>query len=139
MHALDHMPPTHLYNVTFERGTRVIYGDRSHFYISGTASIDEKGNVAHPGDVRAQTRRMVENVDVLLRNHGGSIGDMKVAIIYLRNSADASAVESELEKLIPSTLPRIVLTAPVCRPGWLVEMEGIAVNNLGDRKFKSFE
>ena len=50
----------------FERGTSVEYGDRRHLFISGTASIDHRGEVVHVGDVREQTRRMWENVEKLL-------------------------------------------------------------------------
>lgn len=139
MNALDYMPPTIVYNVTFERGTKVNYGDRSHYYVSGTASIDADGNVMHPGDVRMQTRRMVEVVDALLKNHGGSFKDMKIASVYLRDGADADIVEEELKTLFPDTLPRIVVVGPVCRPGWLIEMEGIAVNRQCKPEYPVFE
>ena len=56
LHALSHLSPTALYGVTFERGTSVEYGDRRHLFISGTASIDHRGEVVHVGDVREQTR-----------------------------------------------------------------------------------
>jgi len=49
--------PTMDYNVTFERGTRVAYCDRAHSFISGTASIDNAGQVVHQGDVMAQLER----------------------------------------------------------------------------------
>ena len=38
------------YNVTFERGTRICYADRAHYFISGTASIDNQGNTLYPGN-----------------------------------------------------------------------------------------
>ena len=56
LHALSHLSPTALYGVTFERGTSVEYGDRRHLFISGTASIDHRGEVVHVGDVREQNR-----------------------------------------------------------------------------------
>ena len=138
MHAPDHMPPTDLYNVTFERGTRMVYGDRSHYYISGTASIDAQGNVMHPGNVRDQTRRMVENVRALLENHDSRLDDLKIASVYLRDYADANIVAEEIHALFPPALPRIIVSAPVCRPGWLIEMEGIAVNSKGNETYKPF-
>jgi enamine deaminase RidA (YjgF/YER057c/UK114 family) len=49
MEALSHLSPTILYGVTFERGLRVRFGDRSHLHISGTASIDLNGDVLHAG------------------------------------------------------------------------------------------
>ena len=50
MDAPGFMGPTHTYGVTFERGSRIRFGDRSHLHISGTASIDEKGNIVKKED-----------------------------------------------------------------------------------------
>ncbi len=138
LQALDHLPPTHVYGVTFERGVRIIYGDRSHYYISGTASIDRKGEIVHPGDVVRQAERLVENVGALLENHGACLNDLAQAVVYLRDPADRAAVAAVLaERLSPATA-RIMVRGPVCRPGWLVEMDGIAVNKAGNPAFREF-
>ncbi|MFN2115781.1 MAG: sugar phosphate nucleotidyltransferase, partial [Anaerolineae bacterium] len=50
------------YGVTFERGIRIRFGDRSHLHISGTASIDKCGEIVHPGDILKQTERTVANI-----------------------------------------------------------------------------
>lgn len=55
--ALENLAPTIKYGVTFERGILVRFGDRSHLYISGTASIDKNGKVLHISDVKRQTQR----------------------------------------------------------------------------------
>jgi len=138
MSALDCMPPTHVYGVTFERGCRMIYGDRSHFFISGTASIDSKGEIVHPGDVRLQAGRMVRNVSALLENHDARLEDLKMATVYLRDRTDAPQVADELARLLPENLPVIMVQAPVCRPGWLVEMEAFGVNASGNPEYPVF-
>ena len=58
-HAGEILSPTVLYRGTFEQGTRLVPGDRSLCFISGTASIDSKGQVVHPFDVTKQTERLV--------------------------------------------------------------------------------
>ena len=65
LYARTHLNPTYEYGVSFERGTYIDYGDRRHVFISGTASINNKGEVVFPGDIRKQTLRMWENVEVL--------------------------------------------------------------------------
>ena len=45
LYAPTHLNPTYEYGVTFERGTAVTYGDRKQIFISGTASIDNKGEI----------------------------------------------------------------------------------------------
>ena len=128
LYALENLSPTAIYGVSFERGTRMIWGDRSHFYISGTASIDKEGNVLYLGDVRLQTRRLLENVRALLAEGGAEMGDIKWATLYLRDKCDAKiALEEIVRAGISADIPLVVLKAPVCRPTWLVEMECVAV------------
>ena len=138
MSALDHLNPTHQYGVTFERATRLTFGDRSRYYVSGTASIDKNGQIVHPGDVGRQAERMMENVNALLSNYDASLADLQLAVVYLRDPADAAIVEEILSKRLPADLPRIMVNGAVCRPGWLVEMEGVAVNGKGDATFSPF-
>lgn len=114
------------YNVTFERGTKVAYADRSHFYISGTASIDRKGNILYPGDALKQLKRTVGNISALLRSGGGCLDDLMYLIVYLRRPADFPRLKDYLRKKFPG-LPLVAVRGAVCRPGWLVEAEGVAV------------
>ena len=139
MQALTHLSPTHRYGVTFERGTRIIYGDRSHYYISGTASIDSEGRIVYPGDSVRQAERLVDNVEALLENHGGKLTDLKQATVYLRDPADTRAVETVLECRLAPWTARIMVKGAVCRPGWLVEMDAIAVNENGNNIFRHLE
>lgn len=126
LHAYDHLSPTADYGVTFERGTAVQFSDRIHIYISGTASIDSKGQVLYPGDVRKQTFRMLENIAALLAEAGAGLEDAAVATVYLRDMADYLTVKEIIESELPR-LNAVYVLAPVCRPAWLVEMECIAI------------
>ena len=139
LQAPGHLSPTHVYGVTFERGTRIVYGDRSHFYISGTASIDREGKIVHPRDVRRQTERLVDNVEALLAGRGAVLADLKQAVVYLRDPTDRETVEAVLARRLSPDTARIMVRGAVCRPGWLVEMDGIAVNAGGDSRFERFE
>ena len=134
--APNHLSPTALYGVAFERGSRIAFGDRTHCYISGTASIDRDGKVMYPGNVRAQAGRMIENVSVLLESGGSSLADLRQATVYLRDGADAEIVRGELLRNgVPEDLPLVMVTGRVCRPAWLVEMEAIAISPIGDDRF----
>jgi enamine deaminase RidA (YjgF/YER057c/UK114 family) len=117
--------PTADYEVTFERGTRIAYADRAHHFISGTASIDASGKVVHPGDVMRQLDRALENVESLLRSGGATLDDMTHLIVYLRDPSDYPRIEAALADRFPD-IPRLILRGAVCRPEWLVEIEGIA-------------
>ncbi|MBN2036161.1 MAG: hypothetical protein JW768_05405 [Chitinispirillaceae bacterium] len=125
--ALDHLSPAIRYGVTFERGLRVQFGDRSHLHISGTASIDHKGEVLYHGDAEKQTERTIENVTSLLQKHNAVLRDMVFLIVYIRNFHDRTAVEQVLRIHGLFNTPLIFTQAAVCRPSWLVEIEGLAI------------
>jgi enamine deaminase RidA (YjgF/YER057c/UK114 family) len=123
--ALDHLNPTHEYGVAFERGVRVTLPQKYEYFISGTASIDCHGEVINVGNVTKQAERLLENIGALLADGGATMDDVKYFIIYLRDLADASAIDAYMQQAYPQ-VPRIITHAKVCRPAWLVEMECIA-------------
>ena len=137
LYAPTHLNPTYEYGVSFERGTRVDYGDRRQVFISGTASIDNKGNILHVGDIRRQTERMWENVDALLSEAECGFEDVGQMIVYLRDVADYAVVNEMFEKRFPG-IPRVIVHAPVCRPGWLIEMEGMATKEVKNEDYPCY-
>ncbi|MDR3093435.1 MAG: hypothetical protein LBU62_02180 [Bacteroidales bacterium] len=126
LRALSHLSPTCIYGVTFERGTAIDYGDRRHIYISGTASIDHHGAILHPEDVEKQTERVFENIQALLSEATATMQDVCHLIVYLRDSADYATVQQYIDSRYPD-IPRVMVWAPVCRQGWLIEIECMAI------------
>jgi len=126
LYAKSHLNSTIEYGVTFERGTVVDYADRSHLFISGTASINNRGEVVHTGDIVAQTERMWENVETLLAEGGATFEDVAHMIVYLRDIADYEMVREKYARRFPE-VPCLFTLAPVCRPAWLIEMECMAI------------
>jgi len=138
MQALSHLCSTMDYGVTFERGIEVVYGDRRHFHISGTASISPNGQILHEGDVIRQTARTVENMTALLANHGAALEDMAYLIVYIRDSSDDKHVRNTLSLLLPPHLPYLLVEGHVCRPGWLIEIEGLGISGRGESAFPPY-
>ena len=93
--------------------------------------LNNRGEVLYGGDVRRQTERMWENVEALLKEADCGFGDVGHIIVYLRDIADYAVVKEMFDKRFPD-IPRVVTLAPVCRPGWLVEMECMAVKKISD-------
>ena len=137
LYALSHLNRTIEYGVTFERGTLMQYGDRNHVYISGTASINNKGEVVHVGDIVNQTYRMWENVETLLKEGGMTYDDVMQIVVYLRDCADYEIVQKMFEEKF-SNIPYVITLAPVCRPTWLIEMECVAVKKAENTQFRDF-
>lgn len=126
LYALDHLNRTSEYGVRFERATRVDFDGRRKVFVSGTASIDRAGNILYPGDVCRQVERMWQNVEALLAEADCTFDHIVEATVYLRDPADYAAVSRLFASRMPHT-PLAIVLAPVCRPGWLVEMECTAV------------
>ena len=137
LHAYSNLNPTHEYGVTFERGTSIRYGDRQHIFISGTASINNRGQIVHPFQLDKQTDRTMENIRALLAEANAGFLDVTHLLIYLRDIADYENTEIYFEKNYPE-IPRVILLAPVCRPGWLIEVECVAIKEITDNRFKEF-
>jgi len=118
--------------VAFSRGMRVELGDCVMLFISGTASVDDRGESIHPGDIKAQTRRTFENIAALLASEGADWHDIMRTTCYLADfrhyddfneMRNAFYEEQRLEPLPASTC----IEARICRPELLVEIEAIAV------------
>lgn len=137
LYAPTHLNPTYEYGVSFERGTYIDYGDRRHVLISGTASINNRGEIMYPGDIRKQTERMWENVETLLAEAECTFEHVGHLIVYLRDIADYTVVREMFEERFPD-IPKVYLQAPVCRPGWLVEMECMAVKSIHNEAYKPY-
>jgi enamine deaminase RidA (YjgF/YER057c/UK114 family) len=96
--------------------------------VSGTASIVGHETV-HAGDVAAQTRETLANIDALLdeanRVLGAacySLGALKFKV-YVRQPADLRAIEGALTSVMRPVTPILYLHADICREDLLVEIE----------------
>lgn len=137
LQGLSHLNPTIEYGVTFERATAVDYADRRHIYVSGTASIDNKGQIVHPLCIEKQIERTFENIHVLLAEAQAAMTDIAQMIVYLRDTADYQLVNEYISIHYPQT-PKVIVWAPVCRPGWLIEIECIAIKAIKNNRFEPF-
>jgi enamine deaminase RidA (YjgF/YER057c/UK114 family) len=115
------------YGSDFARGMRVVETNKIALHVSGTASIDEVGRTAHPGDFEAQAERMLVNVAALLEGQGATFGDVVSAITYLKHPEDAERLRQKLRKAGFEGFPNALVVAPICRPELLCEVEALAV------------
>ena len=137
LYAPTHLNRTSDYGVSFERGTRVDYQDRRHVFISGTASINNKGEIKYPKNIVKQTERMWENVETLLAEAECTYDDVCYMVVYLRDTSDYQLVHKMYETRFHGK-PYVIVHAPVCRSGWLVEMECMAIRKVDNPSFKAF-
>jgi chorismate lyase / 3-hydroxybenzoate synthase len=120
---------------SFSRAALAQTGDgRLGLFVSGTASIVGHESV-HPGDVRAQVRETVANLQAVLDNASSrcsvrwSLRDVH-GVVYVRHAQDHAAVADGLARTAPE-LGRgdsdwVFLHADICRRELDVEIEGHA-------------
>ncbi len=121
------------YGSAFSRGLRLELGKYTLLYISGTASVDEIGDTAHLGDIRAQCWRTYRNITTLLETEGATWQDVVKTTCYLRDIErdydefnDVRTTFFKWQGLNP--LPASVgIQARLCREDLLVEIEAIVV------------
>jgi len=115
------------YGSAFSRGITISMDNTTYFFLSGTASIDEKGHTIHPGNMRKQTQRTLTNVKSLLENAGGDVQNIQQATAFVKNREDIPIFEEELHRNGLTDIPLITTIADVCRDDLLVELDATAV------------
>ena len=92
----------------------------------------------HPAHVGDQTRRALENVEALATPQGASLSDFAYLIVYLRDPKDLAEVSAIVRERASASTPILFVEGSVCRPEWLVEIEGLAIVRARDRRFDDF-
>jgi 2-iminobutanoate/2-iminopropanoate deaminase len=133
--AYDYKRPS-----SFSRGMRIDLNGLVILLISGTASINEHGQVVHVGDFRAQMERTLSNITLLLEAEGATWHDIVRTTCYLRDiERDYAAFneertafykEQDLDPLPASTGIQAIL----CFPELLIEIEAIAMFRIDKKK-----
>jgi enamine deaminase RidA (YjgF/YER057c/UK114 family) len=115
------------YGSSFSRGMKLGLPDKTVLFISGTASVDEKGDTVHINDVRRQIERMLLNIQELLKPHNATFADVTQVITYLKWRDSLDLFLKIWDEWGLGGLPNTFVEAGVCRPNLLCEMEAIAI------------
>jgi chorismate lyase / 3-hydroxybenzoate synthase len=117
-----------MHSPVFSRATLLQQPGRLTLFISGTASIVGHRSL-HIGDVAAQTRETLTNIDALLGEAnrvapGAAFRREALACkVYLRRRADLSTVQAQLAGAFTAATRIVYLQADICRQDLLVEIE----------------
>jgi chorismate lyase/3-hydroxybenzoate synthase len=123
-------PPQYGPKPAFSRASMLRGTCGSMLFISGTASIVGHQTV-HAGDVAAQTRETLANIEALLGEANRVSGAPRFGMetlackVYVRNSADLPLIQSQLHTALGREAQVVYLQADICRQDLLVEIEAI--------------
>jgi len=106
-----------------------VTGAQSIILISGQVDYGENGQVGHPGDFAAQARATFASLKAQVEAAGGTVANivqLNTYLIDLRHRTELAAIREEVlgKKAPASTLVGVTALA---MPGWLIEVEAIAV------------
>jgi 2-iminobutanoate/2-iminopropanoate deaminase len=94
---------------------------------AGQVAWNDRGELVGIGDVRAQTRQTLKNVEAVLAEAGARLSDVLKCTVYLADMAQFQLMNEEFAKAFPSDPPaRTTVQARLAEPEMLVEIEAIA-------------
>ena len=122
-------PPGYAHTVTVEAGERLVFA-------AGAVPIDQSGSLVGAGDLRAQTRAVLDNLAEALRGAGTGLDRVVATTVYVvaAEQADLATVWEEVRASDLSIGPHssTLLGVPFLGyTGQLVEITAVAVASAG--------
>jgi enamine deaminase RidA (YjgF/YER057c/UK114 family) len=103
-------------------------------YLSGALATDESGKFAG-GDIRAQTKRVLDNLSGVLKSAGSRMENAVSVAVYLRNASDFQAMNEVYGSYWLKDPPaRATIAANLAMPEALVEISMTAVTDGTERQ-----
>ncbi|PWT87768.1 MAG: enamine deaminase RidA [Blastocatellia bacterium] len=110
-------------NVVEVRGGRTLY-------IAGQVAVDQKGALVAPGDFRAQSKQVFENLKARLAEAGATFNDVVKLNYYVTDASDVQALRDIRNNYVNTEHPpasTLVVVKQLVREEYLLEIEAIAV------------
>ena len=97
-------------------------------FLSGMTSRAEDGSVMHVGDVGAQTRRILLNMQTLLDERGLNLRHVVKVVVYVSDISDLDAVHAARREFFVDAMPAstLVEVSAFVHPDMCVEIDSIA-------------
>ncbi|MBI4219705.1 MAG: RidA family protein [Chloroflexi bacterium] len=98
-------------------------------YVSGHVSQDAEGRTVGKGDMRAQTRQCLTNIQKVLAAAGGQMSDIAKVSLFVTDVAKIKEIHEMRAEFFQRPYPASTLVgvARLIDPDWLIEIEAIAI------------
>jgi 2-iminobutanoate/2-iminopropanoate deaminase len=124
VHTSDAAPPAGPYSQAVRAGDMI--------FVSGQLPLDPSGAIVGLGDIKAQTRRVLDNIAAILRAAGSSLDQVVKTTVFLTSLDDFSGMNEIYASVFTSPYPaRSTVEIGRLPGGMLLEIECIA---LAERK-----
>jgi aminoacrylate peracid reductase len=96
-------------------------------YVSGMLALGDGGAVLHVGDATGQTRHVLETIKTTIEAAGGTMADVAMNHIFLKDLADYAAFNAVYAEYFPGPKPaRYCIQCNLVKPDCLVEIASVA-------------
>ncbi len=95
-------------------------------FVAGQTSRDIKGNTVGIGDIRAQTRQIMENIGKILREGGATYDDIIKITMFLTDLNDLPGALDVRSEFLRGNKPASTAVQAGLRKDALIEIEAIA-------------
>jgi len=106
----------------------IVEDARRTLYVAGQVALDEAGKLVGAGDIEAQTRQVMRNIQRVVEAAGGRMEDVAKTTVFttrLEYRGPIGKVRQEFFKGAPPGNTFLVISS-LADPGFLVEIEAIA-------------
>jgi aminoacrylate peracid reductase len=96
-------------------------------YVSGVLAMDADGGIVGQGDVRAQTRCVIEAIKSVVEAAGGQLSDVAFNHVFIADLDDYAAMNEIYKEYFGTNSPaRYCIRADLVKPEFLVEISSTA-------------
>ena len=97
-------------------------------FVSGQGAIDPStSKFVGEGDVKTQTKRVLENIQIILKAEGLSMDDVAKVTVFLKKASDFQAMNEIYRTFFPQNPPaRSTIVTDLLFPEMLIEIEAVA-------------
>ena len=114
---------------TYSHVVKVETGDAVWLHIAGQIAVDVNGAIVGPGDMRAQTEQVFENLKAILEAHGASFTDLVKINTFVTTLDDLIGMREVRSHYLPNDLPAstAVQVVALVVPEAMIEIDAVAV------------
>jgi len=104
-------------------------------FLSGAVSTDARGRLVGRGDIRRQTRAVLQTFRRILRGCGATMDDVVKTLVFLTDWRHYRAYNEEYGKFFKAPYPaRSTVGTTLAQEGLLLEIEAVAVRGAARTK-----
>jgi 2-iminobutanoate/2-iminopropanoate deaminase len=96
-------------------------------FVAGQVALAADGSIVGPGDLAAQTRQTIANVEAVLRAGGATLADVASTTVYLTSFENYAEYDRVYGECFGDHRPaRATVRADLVKPELLIEIQAVA-------------